>query len=508
MRKAPSAATTNGGFSCSGSANQNGVTIGLGYILATNSAAGILSATNNCNPNGTSVGYAVLHGGNNRMRLVRFENSIHNGAISNIAESQTVTYSNYHSVRVTYDPATNAWTLQVRSDGGSSFANPAQGNYPSTTNGTDGTHVNTALNFMGGYFQAGCIGNCDDASTGYIALFDNVNVDVACAPPPSPGPISGLSQVCQAVVENYTIDDVPGAVSYSWTFIGTGVTVVPAGTSAVLTFDASATSGVLNVSSVGDCASAPQSFPITVQPLPTVPLITGPLQVCEGSSQTYSVVEVGGEDYSWTWPAGWGGADTGASVIVTVGPDGGTLTVVAANACGAGPSAAQSIVVDPAPEVTFDAFPLICISTQTFPLTGGSPEGGIYTFNGVPATSFNPIVGIGSYTIIYTYTDVNGCFAAAQQELVVDACAGINELEPGSVRVHPNPVNGTYLYVEAPEPGDLFLHDATGRVVFKGWHPGTSGPYSMELGNQAPGTYVLSFISRRGASSRTPVIVW
>lgn len=508
MRKAPSNATTNGGFSCTSSSNQNGVTIGLGFILATNSAAGILSATNNCNPNGTSVGYAVLHGGNNRIRLVRFTNSIHNGAISNIAESQNVSYSNYHSVRVTYDPATNGWTLQVRSDGSSSFSNPAQGTYPSTANGTDGTHVNTSLDFMGGYFQAGCIGVCDDASSGYIALFDNINVDVACVPPPSPGPISGPSEVCQSVDGTYSIDDVPGAVSYTWTYTGTGVTLAPSGTSVVLSFDASATSGNLNVISVGDCSSAPQSFPITVQPLPVTPVVSGLAQVCEGSVQTYSVVEVPGEEYEWTWPAGWEGATTGASIAATTGTDGGTLTVTATNACGAGPVATLDVVVDPAPEVGLEAFPLICISTPEFPFTGGSPAGGVYTFNGVPATSFNPIVGIGSYTIVYTFTDTTGCVASAEQVLEVDACAGIVELEAGLVRAYPNPVNGGNLYVEAPEEGDLFLHDATGRVVAKAWYASVGGRHTMYVGNLKPGTYVISFLTRNGTGSRIPVVLW
>jgi hypothetical protein len=507
MRKAPSNATTNGGFSCTSSSNQNGVTIGLGFILATNSAAGILSSTSNCNPNGTSVGYAVLHGGNNRIRLVRFENSIHNGAITNIAESQTVTYSNYHSVRVTYDPATNAWTLQVRSDGSSSFANPAQGTYPSTANGVDGTHVNTSLDFMGGYFQAGCIGVCDDASVGYIALFDNVNVDVACVPPPAPGPITGLPEVCQAVVGTYSIEDVPGAGAYTWNYSGTGVTLLPSGTSVELTFGASATSGNLNVVAIGECASAPQSFPITVQPLPAQPVITGPVQVCEGSSQTYLVGAVAGEEHAWTWPAGWAGPTEGASLTATVGAAGGIISVTSTNACGAGPAGTLEVTVDPAPVVTLEAFPLICISTPAFPFTGGSPAGGVYTFNGVPATSFNPIVGLGSYTIQYTYTDAAGCSAAAEQTLVVDACAGIIELEAGLVRVYPNPVNGTHLNIEAPEAGDVLLHDVTGRVVARTWYAAGGSPISWDVSNRSPGTYVISFLNRKGSGSRIPVII-
>lgn len=507
MRKSASAATTNGGFGCSSSSSQNGITTGLGFILGSSSESGILSSTSNCNPNGTAVGYAVLHGGNNRIRLVHFENSIHNGSISNIAESQTLTYSNYHSVRVTYNPATNAWTLEVRSDGSNSFTDPSQGTYPAPASGVDATHVNTALNFMGGYFQSGCIGNCEEASSGYIALFDNVRVDVACVPPVSPGPIAGLALVCQSAVESYTIAAVPGVNSYAWAYSGAGVALIENGTSVQLTFGTAATSGVLSVSTVGDCASAPQNFPITVQLIPGAPVVSGPALVCEGSLQSYSVPQVTGATSTWTWPAGWSGPVSGATVAVTAGATGGSVSVISTNSCGSGPAGTLDIVVDPAPEVGLEGFPLICTSTPEFQLTGGSPAGGVYTFNGVPVSSFNPIVGVGSYTIVYTYGDTNGCSASAQQELVVDACAGIVELEAGSVRVYPNPASGSYLNIQAPEPGDLLLHDATGRVVAKAWYAATGTPQVLDISGQAPGSYILSFVTRQGAGRRVPVIL-
>jgi hypothetical protein len=310
------------------------------------------------------------------------------------------------------------------------------------------------------------------------------------------------------VVGTYSIDDVPGATSYTWTYSGSGVTLLPSGTSVELTFGASATSGNLNVITVGDCASAPQSFPITVQPLPVAPVISGLVQVCEGSEQAYSIVEVLGEEYAWAWPAGWSGPTSGASVAATIGSTGGTVSVTATNACGAGPSGTQEMVVDPAPVVSFEAFPLICISTPEFTFTGGSPAGGVYTFNGVPATSFNPIVGIGSYTIIYTFTDVTGCSGSAEQVLEVDACAGIIELEPGLVRVYPNPVNGGNLYIEAPEAGDLLLHDATGRVVTRARYTSVGGRHTMDVSNLKAGAYVVSFLTSAGTGSRIPVVLW
>jgi len=508
MRKSPSNATTNGGFDCSSSSNQNGRTIGLGYILATNSASGILSSTSNCDPNGTSVGYAVLHGGTNRIRLVRFENSIHNGTITNIAESQTVNYANYHSVRVTYDPATNTWTLAVRSDGTSSFANPAAGTYPSTATGVDGTHTNVALNFTGGYFQAGCIGNCEDASTGYIALFDNINVDVACVPPTVPGPIAGNAILCAGTSGIYSVDEVPGVGGYVWTYSGTGAQLIPTGNSVEFVLSGSATSGVLGVSSLGDCASAPSTLAITVLGLPQVPEgLSGPGALCAGSSATYSVTERPGESYLWELPAGWSGGAAGGSIPVVSAAPGGTVIVNAVNGCGDGPPTSVEVLVYSLPEVSLAPFAQVCVSSQPFVLSGGSPAGGTYTFGGVPITSFNPIVGIGSYPITYTLVDANGCTASATEVLEVDACAGIAENSLLDLRVHPNPANSGVLYVDAPTPGDLVLFDAAGRVALQAWH-GAAGPSSTLLIDKlAPGSYVLTYRARSGEVGHARVII-
>lgn len=171
--------STNGGFSCLSTSSQNDITVGLAYVLATDSAAGLNASAGTCASSGASVGYAVVVGGSNRVRLVRFSGGLRNGALTTLVESGTFTVSNYFSARVTYNAVTDQWRLEARNDGTSTFADPAAGSYTFSGTATDGSYVNQPLEFSGPYFQTGC---CCLCSSTYNALFDNVRVGLRCAP--------------------------------------------------------------------------------------------------------------------------------------------------------------------------------------------------------------------------------------------------------------------------------------------------------------------------------------
>ncbi|MEX1132257.1 MAG: hypothetical protein WEC15_03455, partial [Flavobacteriales bacterium] len=235
--------------------------------------------------------------------------------------------------------------------------------------------------------------------------------------------------------------------------------------------------------------------------------LTGPLALCAGENATFSLDAVAGETYAWELPAAWSGDVSGDSINVVVAAPGGTLTVVGTNSCGAGTAASIEVVTAPLPEVLLNEFALLCVYNAPFTLTGGTPAGGNYTFNGVPITSFNPIVGIGSYPITYTVVDTNGCTASATQVLEVDACAGIEENSLVDLRVHPNPANSGMLFVDAPGPGDLVLFDAAGRVALQARHDGVGLSSSLSIERLSPGSYVLTYRSLAGEVGHARVIV-
>lgn len=137
---------SSSGFSCSSTSSQNYITLGLAYVLATDSAAGLQASASTCSPSATSFGYAVVLGGSNRLRRVRFNQGLRNGTLTNIAESGTFTITNYFSVRVTYRAVDDLWRLEVRNDGTSGFSVPTGGGaYGFSAMGTDATYVNAPL---------------------------------------------------------------------------------------------------------------------------------------------------------------------------------------------------------------------------------------------------------------------------------------------------------------------------------------------------------------------------
>ncbi|NDP27903.1 MAG: choice-of-anchor D domain-containing protein [Flavobacterium sp.] len=75
--------------------------------------------------------------------------------------------------------------------------------------------------------------------------------------------------------------------------------------------------------------------------------ITGSASPCSGSSQTYSVTNVAGTIYNWSFPVGWSqiGGGTSNSVTVTTNGTSGNVTVTPSNTCG--PGTAQTLAVIP-----------------------------------------------------------------------------------------------------------------------------------------------------------------
>jgi len=151
-----------------------------------------------------------------------------------------------------------------------------------------------------------------------------------------------------------------------------------------------------------------------------------------------------------------------------------------------------------APTVTLTITPSIACNTESAMTLGGeSPTGGNWSGTGVLGSTFNPsTAGIGTHTIVYTFTDGNGCSGSAQDDIQVDDCTGFTEITEEIFSVYPNPTTGLFAISTKAENGNIIIRDAIGKVVYTSTF--TSSKINMDLTSFARGIYYISLETSEG----------
>ena len=177
--------------------------------------------------------------------------------------------------------------------------------------------------------------------------------------PAAAGAITGTATVCQgASTVAYSVPVIANATSYTWSYSGTGASIIGSTNAITINFAANATTGNLTVYGVNTCGNGTVSatYPITVNPIPAAAgAITGTATVCQGvSTVAYSVpVIANATSYTWSY-SGTGASIIGSTNAITINfaanATTGNLTVYGVNTCGNGTvSATYPITVDPIP---------------------------------------------------------------------------------------------------------------------------------------------------------------
>lgn len=129
-------------------------------------------------------------------------------------------------------------------------------------------------------------------------------------------------------------------------------------------------------------------------------------------------------------PAGGTWSGTGVSGLVFDPVDAGvgthviTYTVYDSNGCMSIDTV--QILVNPLPIVDAGIIDPLCSDTTDIQLLG-SPVGGTWSGNGVTGSTFSPSsAGVGLHTLVYSYTDVNGCFNSDNVLVQVNSCFSVN----------------------------------------------------------------------------------
>jgi hypothetical protein len=212
-------------------------------------------------------------------------------------------------------------------------------------------------------------------------LLGQTYVTGGCTVPTQPGGITGNTTVTQGSSQTYSIAAVSGATSYTWT-LPSGWSGSSTGTS--ITTTAGTTGGTISVTANNACgASTARTLNVTVSTcsVPAQPgAISGNTSVAAGSAQTYSVSAVSGAtSYTWTLPSGWTGSSSSTSISTTAGTSGGTISVRANNACGAGTARTLNVTVSTGSSNLALGRPVQTSSVEAAGLEGGKAVDGSST---------------------------------------------------------------------------------------------------------------------------------
>ncbi|TAE71429.1 MAG: gliding motility-associated C-terminal domain-containing protein [Bacteroidetes bacterium] len=149
----------------------------------------------------------------------------------------------------------------------------------------------------------------------------------------------------------------------------------------------------------------------------------------------------------------------------------------------------RTIVVNPLPVLAFvnlkDSY---CTSSATFNLSA-SPADGTFTVNGTSATQFNPAtLGVGNYTVVYSFTDVNGCSNQISKPVAVQSkptvvIVGLNAgycISDASFALSATPVGGTFTIngTEATQFNPATLGAGTYNVKYNYIDPSDAGCFN------------------------------
>ncbi|CAN5749906.1 hypothetical protein BH11BAC7_BH11BAC7_25910 [soil metagenome] len=170
----------------------------------------------------------------------------------------------------------------------------------------------------------------------------------------------------------------------------------------------------VTVNDASGCSGA-QSFSITIVcPTGGASLSSLPAQCDNGTMYTLVEGSPAGGTYSGTGVSG-GMFDPAAGTQ--------TITYTLIDVYGCTQTTSGSITVNAAPSVSLSSFTAVCDNGGMVTLSGESPTGGTWSGTNVSGNMFDP--SSGSQSIMYMYTDANGCSDMASQTFTVNAAPAV-----------------------------------------------------------------------------------
>lgn len=311
---------------------------------------------------------------------------------------------------------------------------------------------------------------------------DDVTVNISSLPTVTASSDAAGDIICEG--ESVTLTGSGTATSFTWNnSVTDGVAFEPASTATY----------IVTGTDASNCSNT-DTITIVVNNAPTVTASSDAAgnTICEGESVTLTG---GGTATSYSWDNSV--IDNDAFEPASTN----TYTVTGTDANGCENTATITVTVNPAPIVSLSlTVDELCVYHNSVTLAGGTPAGGTYSGTGVTGGSFNPATaGTGTFAITYAFTDANGCSASSSDNMLVDACLGLDETAKGSLEIAPNPSNGLFIISGSANLEGIVVLDAQGKTVPFEWNGQTD--LTIDLRQAENGVYFLT-----GTIDGTPVM--
>ena len=285
--------------------------------------------------------------------------------------------------------------------------------------------------------------------------------------PSQPSPIDGPNPICENSTVEYSVNKESNTSYYwdlpsGWTGNNEHKNIIEVNTT---TQGGTITLVPLNACGVGISRTLHIS---TNQPIESVSSISGENEVCQASSQVYSISAENATIYDWFLPSDWSGNSTFSSISTTVGNNNGTIQVIPKNACGSSDTVKFSVQVNPLPIANFNYSQ--DNNRVNFDNQSQYSDSYYWTFgDDNTSTETNPIHEYstsGNYTI--TLTAQNECAEKRYYTNVNIAIVNVNNELFSKITLYPNPTTGL-ISIQGIENSEaqITLVNTLGQILIK-----------------------------------------
>lgn len=292
--------------------------------------------------------------------------------------------------------------------------------------------------------------------------------------------IAGNNTICAGSVVTQTVT---GASTYVWSDNSTSATFTDIPTSN--------TTYTVTGTAANTCTNT-QTVSVYIKPTPTINIASTSTVACAG--ETIALLASGASSFQWV-----GGPSIAAYTITAGTTNAYTVTGTGTNQCQT--DKVVNLTIYPVPSLTVtSARPKFCKGEKIKLTVSGANT---YTWSGPPSfpsqvsstVQVNPTVTI-TYTVIGKSTD--GCRDTISFALVVDACAGIDNLSGKNplVSIYPNPAKNVFI-IKAEYGIELSIFNELGQLV-KSVSLNETNAYQEEIKDLDSGIYFINGQSAEG----------